>query len=109
MIVMNGVNGTPHSDGPRRPRADLDPMPYYEDDTPEQEPTPARPALPGGDDWDDDDDRDGDGQPDPPAGLWQAFTDWIDRYAWSIIVLGIALILFDVLLVLTMLIYQVSR
>lgn len=41
--------------------------------------------------------------------LWDAFTDWVDEYAWTIIVLGVALILLDVLFVLTILLWQVNQ
>jgi hypothetical protein len=79
MIVVSDVNGTPNNN-----RDDNWP------DYPDPEPDP-------------------DGQPTTGAVLWRAFTDWVDRYAWTIIVLGVALILLDVLLVLLVLLYQVNR
>jgi hypothetical protein len=44
-----------------------------------------------------------------PRRLWQAFNTWIDTYAWTIITLGVALILLDVLIVLTFVLFQVFR
>ncbi len=46
----------------------------------------------------------------PPARRWRTFTDWIDRHAWTIIVVGVSLILLDVLVILALVILlQVAR
>lgn len=85
MIVVSDVNGTP-----RNP----DPDPYNDD------PADDLPDEPADDDFE-----------DGPVGgqLWRAFTEWVDDYAWTIITLGMALILLDVLLVLVVLLWQVNR
>ncbi len=88
MIVMSGVDGTPR-----------DPNDNLPDDFPDFDAEPEP-----------DPDADPDADPATRAGrLWRTFTDWIDRYAWAIITLGVALILLDVLLVLVVLLYQVNR
>ncbi len=87
MIVMSGVDGTPRDPNDNFPDTSPDRWP---DTEPDPDPDDAVPATRAG-------------------RLWRAFTDWIDRYAWAIITLGVALILLDVLLVLVVLLYQVNR
>jgi hypothetical protein len=68
-----------------------------------------RPRSPDHDQFDDENDDD---QPDGghgyPRRRWRAFTDLIDRHAWTIVVVGVALILFDVLTVLVLVLLQVA-
>lgn len=46
----------------------------------------------------------------PLGRWWREVTDWIDRYAWTIIVVGVSLILLDVLVILALvLMLQVAR
>jgi hypothetical protein len=101
MIVMSDVNGTPRKPGPDEPdNRDYHgvhaggPHDPYNDDVADQL-------------------ADDHGTDDRERGLigrlWQAFAEWVDEYAWTIIILGVALILLDVLFVLTILLWQVNR
>jgi hypothetical protein len=105
MIVMSDVSGTPRN--PDRDPNDRDP-----NDTPDDREYHGAHAGGPHDPYNDDiaDDLADDYDVEPVRGqLWRAFTEWVDDYAWTIIILGIALILMDVLAVLVVLLWQVRN
>lgn len=96
MIVVSDVNGTP-----RNPDRDPDGREYHGEHA-------GGPHDPYNDDLADNLGAEYEDEP-LRAQLWRAFTDWVDDYAWTIITLGVALILLDVLVVLVVLLLQVNR
>lgn len=63
-----------------------------------------RPPAPGPDHTDEPED-----QPEETRGRWWAVDGWVDRHAWTIVVVGVALILLDVLAILALVLIQVTR